>query len=168
MKRFLLLAVFVIFAGTTMAQKFAYIDSEYILDNIPAYESAEATLEKLSKQYQTSVENMYAEVEKMYKSYQAEVGKLSNDAKRTREDAIIAREQACKEQQQKYFGPEGELSKRRDALMKPIRDQIDNAIRQIAAAGGYAIIFDKASGDNVVFANPQFDLSNQVLKQLGL
>ena len=167
MKRFLLLSMFVILAGTTMAQKYAYIDSEYILTNIPAYKAAESTLEKLSKQYQTNLDNMYAEVEKLYKNYQAEAGRLSNEAKRSREDAIIAREQACKEQQQKYFGAEGEMSKRRDTLMKPIRDQLDNAIKQLALNGGYAIIFDKSGGDNIIYTNPQYDVSNQVLQLLG-
>ena len=167
MKRFLFLTILMVFAGTVMAQKYAYVDSEYILKNIPAFVSAESTLEKLSKQYQTTLENMYSEVEKMYNSYQSEAARLSAEAKRSREDAIIAKEKACKEQQQKYFGPDGELDKRREALMKPIRDQIDNAIKQMALAGGYAVIFDKAAGDNMIYTNPQFDLSDQVLKQLG-
>lgn len=167
MKKILLLAVFLIVAGATMAQKYAYVDMGYILNNIPAYAKAQENLGKISEQYQGELENRRAEIEKMYSAYQSEAGRLSADMKRKREDAIIASEKEYKELQKQYFGPEGTLAKKQEEMVKPIQDQVVNAVQSLATAGGYAVIFDKAAGLAMIYTNPQFDLSDQVLQKLG-
>ncbi|MBN2775878.1 MAG: OmpH family outer membrane protein [Prolixibacteraceae bacterium] len=161
------LAVFLLFAGTTFAQKFAYVDSEYILDNIPSYRSAQDQLDQLSSQYQKELESIHAELEQMYKDFQAESVLLSEDMKRKREDVIIGKEKEYKELQKKYFGPNGDLFKKRQSLVKPIQDDIFDAVQEIANDGSYAVIFDKAGGTSMLFTNPRYDLSDQVLEKLG-
>jgi len=153
--------------ATTFAQKFAFVDSEYILDNIPAYKAAQQQLEQLSAQYQKELESMHAEIEQMYKDFQSESVLLSDEMKRKREDVIITKEKEYKELQRKYFGREGDLFKKRQGLVKPIQDDIFNAIQEISTEGSYAIIFDKSSGVTLIYTNPKFDLSDQVLTKLG-
>ncbi len=149
------------------AQKIAFIDTEYILENIPAYTAAQDQLDQLSSQYQKELESMHAEVEQMYKDYQAESVLLSEDMKRKREDVIISKEKDYKQLQSKYFGPNGDLYKKRQGLIKPIQDDIFNAVQEISTDGGYAVIFDKAGGTTLFFTNPRYDLSDQVLEKLG-
>jgi len=149
------------------AQKFAFIDSDYILKNIPAFNAAQDQLDQLSKQYQKELETMYAEIEKMYKDFQAESVLLSEDMKRKREDVIITKEKDYKELQKKYFGPNGELFKKRQALVKPIQDDIFAAVQDITNEGAYAVIFDKSGSSTLFTTNPKFDLSDQVLQKLG-
>lgn len=168
MKKFILtiVAAFtLVIAGN--AQKFAFIDTEYIMDNIPAFNAAQEQLNQLSSQYQKELESMHAEVEQMYKDFQAESVLLSEDMKRKREDVIITKEKDYKMLQRKYFGPEGDLYKKRQALVKPIQDDIFAAVQEISTAGSYAVIFDKASGTTLFFTNPRYDLSDQVLEKLG-
>jgi outer membrane protein len=168
MKRLVLTLGFVlslVFAG--YAQKFAFIDSDYILKNIPAFNAAQDQLDQLSKQYQKELETMYAEIEKMYKDFQAESVLLSEDMKRKREDVIITKEKDYKELQKKYFGPNGELFKKRQALVKPIQDDIFAAVQDITNEGAYAVIFDKSGSSTLFSTNPKFDLSDQVLQKLG-
>jgi len=153
--------------ATTFAQKFAFVDSEYILDNIPAYKAAQQQLDQLSAQYQKELESMHAEIEQMYKDFQSESVLLSDEMKRKREDVIITKEKEYKELQRKYFGREGDLFKKRQGLVKPIQDDIFNAIQEISTEGSYAIIFDKSSGVTLIYTNPKFDLSDQVLTKLG-
>ncbi|MGV8090473.1 MAG: OmpH family outer membrane protein [Mangrovibacterium sp.] len=167
MKKILLIAVFFVAAGVAMAQKYAYVDMEYILNNIPAYAKAQEELGKISEQYQSELENRRAEIEKMYTAYQSEASRLSADAKRKREDTIIAAEKEYKELQRQYFGPEGTLSKKQEEMIKPIQDQVVKTIQSLAGAGGYAVIFDKAAGLAMIYTNPQFDLSDQILQKLG-
>ena len=168
MKRILLTAAFMIaVAGVSLAQKYAYVDMEYILNNIPAYAKAQEDLGKISEQYQAELEGRRSEIEKMYSAYQSEAARLSSDVKRKREDAIIGAEKEYKELQRQYFGPEGTLSKKQQELIKPIQDQIVKTVQTMAAAGGYAVIFDKAAGMAMIYTNPQFDLSDQVLQRLG-
>lgn len=150
-----------------MAQKYAFVDTEYILSNIPAYAAAQQQLDQISAQYQKELEVMHAEVEKMYQSYQAESVLLSDDMKRKREDVIISKEKEYKALQRQYFGPEGEVYKKREALVKPIQDDIFNAVQEIANEGAYAVIFDKAGSMSMLYTNPKFDLSDQVLQKLG-
>ena len=166
-KLFLTIAVFLVVAGTTFAQKFAFVDTEYILDNIPTYNSAQDQLDQLSSQYQKELESIHAELDQMYKDFQAESVLLSEDMKRKREDVIVSREKEYKELQRKYFGPNGDLFKKRQGLVKPIQDDIYNAIQEIANDGSYAVIFDKAGGTSMLFTNPRYDLSDQVLEKLG-
>ncbi|NQU84869.1 MAG: OmpH family outer membrane protein [Mariniphaga sp.] len=168
MKEVLLtIAIFLVIAGTTFAQKFAFVDTEYILENIPSYRSAQDQLDQLSSQYQKELESIHAELEQMYKDFQAESVLLSEDMKRKREDVIITREKEYKELQRKYFGPSGDLYKKRQGLVKPIQDDIFNAVQEIASDGSYAVIFDKSGGTSMLFTNPRYDLSDQVLEKLG-
>jgi outer membrane protein len=149
------------------AQKFAFIDSEYIMDNIPSFSAAQEQLNQLSSQYQKELESMHAEIEQMYGDFQAESVLLSEDMKRKREDVIISKEKDYKQLQRKYFGPSGDLFKKRQGLVKPIQDDIFNAVQDIANEGSYAVILDKADGTTLFFTNPRYDLSDQVLQKLG-
>jgi len=167
MKKILFVIAFLVVAGASMAQKYAFVDTEYILENIPAYTAAQSQLDKISQQYQKELETMHAELEKMYNDYQSEVVLLSDDMKRKREDVIISKEKEYKELQRQYFGPEGDLYKKREGLVKPIQDDIFNAVQDIANEGSYAVIFDKAGSMTMLYTNPKFDLSDQVLQKLG-
>lgn len=149
------------------AQKYAFVDSEYIRKNIPAFNNAQDQLDKLSKQWEKEVADGYAVVEQMYKSYQNEAPLLSQDMKTKREEEIITKEKEMKDLQNKYFGVEGDLFKKRQELVKPIQDEILKAIKDIAVEGSYAAIFDTSTGGNILFANPKFDISDQVLEKLG-
>ena len=154
-------------SAMAVAQKYAFVDSEYIRKNIPAFTAAQEQLDKLSKQWEKEVSDGYAVVEQMYKSYQSESPLLSNDMKTKREEAIITKEKEMKDLQNKYFGVEGELFKKRQELVKPIQDEILKAIKDIAVEGSYAVIFDSSTGGNILFANPKFDISDQILEKLG-
>jgi len=163
----LFIGFLILTSALAVAQKYAFVDSEYIRKNIPAFNTAQEQLDKLSKQWEKEVADGYAVVEQMYKSYQTESVLLSQDMKAKREEAIISKEKQMKELQNKYFGMEGELFKKREELVKPIQDEILKAIKEIAVDGSYAVIFDTASGGNILFANPKFDLSDMVLEKLG-
>jgi outer membrane protein len=168
MKKIIVLTVLMIAATLSgTAQKFAFVDSEYIRNNIPAFTAAQQQLDKLSEGWEKEVADGYAAVEQMYKDYQAEVVLLSQDQKKKREEAIIAREKEIKDLQNKYFGMEGELFKKREELVKPIQDEIIKAIKEISVEGSYAVIFDTSAGSDILFANPRYDLSDQVLQKLG-
>ncbi|HCM59771.1 MAG TPA: hypothetical protein DIS74_05260 [Bacteroidales bacterium] len=168
MKKIIIMTVIVLAATVTgTAQKFAFVDSEYIRNNVPAFTAAQQQLDKLSEGWEKEVADGYAAVEQMYKDYQAEVVLLSQDQKRKREEAIIGKEKEVKDLQNRYFGMEGELFKKREELVKPIQDQILKAIKEISVEGSYAVIFDTSAGSNILFANPRYDLSDQVLQKLG-
>jgi outer membrane protein len=168
MKRISVLTVIMILTtAAVMAQKYAFVDAEYIKKNIPVFTAAQEQLDKLSKQWEKEVADGYAVVEQMYKSYQNESVLLSQDMKTKREEAIITKEKEMKDLQNKYFGMEGELFKKREELVKPIQDEILKAIKEIAVDGSYAVIFDTAAGGNILFANPKYDISDQVLEKLG-
>ncbi len=168
MKKITVMMLLVLAATLTgAAQKFAFVDSEYIRNNIPAFTAAQQQLEKLSQGWEKEVADGYASVEQMYKDYQAEVVLLSPEQKKRREEAIITREKEIKDLQNRYFGMEGELQKKREELVKPIQDEILKAIKEISVEGSYAVIFDTSAGSNILFANPRYDLSDQVLQKLG-
>jgi len=167
MKRTILILAALTIGLGVWAQKFAYVDTEYILKKIPSYKAAQEQLDKLSEQYQKEIEEKYAEVDKMYKDYQTEKVLLTEEMKKKREDEIIARERQVKELQMKYFGRDGLLFKKREELVKPIQDQVFNAIKEIAVEGGYAVIFDAAASPNMIYTNPRFDKSEEVLQRLG-
>lgn len=168
MKKILsLLSVLVISAGFAVAQKYAFVDTEYILNNIPSYKAAQEQLDKTSQEWQQEVESQYAEIDQMYKDYQAEKVLLTEDMRKKREDAIINKERSVKESQKKYFGPEGMLYQKRQELVKPIQDEIYNAVKNIATENGYAVIFDTASGATMLYFNPRYDVSDEVLQKLG-
>ena len=154
-------------SAMAVAQKYAFVYSEYIRKNIPAFTTAQEQLDKLSKQWEKEVADGYAVVEQMYKSYQNESPLLSQDMKTKREEDIINKEKEMKDLQNKYFGVEGELFKKRQELVKPVQDEILKAIKDIAVEGSYAVIFDSSTGGNILFANQKFDISDQVLEKLG-
>jgi outer membrane protein len=162
-----LTVLFILSSAMAFAQKYAFVDSEYIRKNIPAFTSAQEQLDKLSKQWEKEVADGYAIVEQMYKSYQSESVLLSQEMKTKREESIVAKEKEMKELQNKYFGMDGDLFKKREELVKPIQDEILKAIKEIAVDGSYAVIFDTSTGGNILFANPKFDISDQVLEKLG-
>ncbi len=162
-----IIGLLVLSSAIAVAQKYAFVDTEYIRKNIPAFTTAQEQLDNLSKQWEKEVADGYAVVEQMYKSYQNEAPLLSQDMKVKREEAIITKEKEMKDLQNKYFGMEGELFKKREELVKPIQDEILKAIKDIAVEGSYAVIFDSAAGGNILFSNPKFDISDQVLEKLG-
>ncbi len=166
-KLILFLGLFLAFATSSYSQKFALIDMDYILKNISSYETANQQLEAVSKKWQTEVETAQQEVQNMYKTYQSEIVFLSADQKTKRENEIVAKEKAVQELKRKYFGPEGEVFKRREALVKPIQDDIYNAVKEISETKGYQLIIDRASATSVIFASPRIDISNEVLAKLG-
>lgn len=149
------------------AQKFAYVDTEYILGQIPEYKSAQAELDKISVQWQKEIEAKYAEIDKMYKAYQAEQILLTEDMKKKREGDIVAKEKEAKDLQKLRFGVDGELFKKRQELVKPIQDKVYNAVKSVAEKGGYSIIFDKAGDVTMLYASSKNDKSDEVLKQMG-
>ena len=166
-KIILFLGALILTSSLAVAQKYAFVDSEYIRKNIPAFTKAQDQLDQLSRQWEKEVADGYAVVENMYKAYQSESVLLSQEMKIKREEAIITKEREMKELQNKYFGMEGELFKKREELVKPIQDEILKAIKTIAAEGAYAVIFDSAAGGNILFANPKYDISDEVLAKLG-
>jgi outer membrane protein len=153
--------------GTSYAQKYAFIDMEYILGKIPAYEEGNKQLETLSKQWQEELDQAGREVEAMYKKYQADLVFLAGEEKTKRENEIVAKENEINTLRNKYFGQQGELFKRREAIMKPIQDSIYNAVKEIATANSYQAVVDRASATSVIFASPEIDISDQVLARLG-
>ena len=168
MKRMLTLAALLLCLSTAMqAQKFALVDMEYILSNIPAYERANEQLNQTSKAWQTEVEALNNEAQTLYKNYQNESVFLSEAQKKEREQAIVAKEKEAAELKKKYFGPDGELFKKRQSLLDPIQDEIYNAVKGIAQQRGFQLILDRASDNGIIFASPSIDISNEVLAKLG-
>ena len=149
------------------AQKFALVDMEYILKNIPAYERANEQLNQVSKKWQAEVDALTTEAQTLYKNYQNEVVFLSQEQKKAKQDAIVAKEKEAADLKKKYFGPDGELFKKRTALMTPIQDEIYNAVKDIAELRGYQLILDRASDTGIIFGSPKIDISSEVLRKLG-
>ncbi len=166
-KKILVSLLFTFMVSFGFAQKYAYVDTEYILGNVPAYKAAQEQIDQLSDQYQKELETLHTELDQIYKDFQAEALLLSDDMKRRREDVIVTKEKEYKKLQRQYFGPEGDLFQKRQSLVKPIQDDVFNAIQSIAEQGAYSIIFDKAGGMSMIYTNPKFDLSDQVLQKLG-
>ena len=167
MKRTLLLIVVCVAALTMHAQKFALVDMDYIFKNIPAYERANEQLAQVSKKWQAEVEALTTEAQTMYKTYQNEVVFLSAEQKKTRQDAIVEKEKQAADLKRKYFGPEGELFKKRNSLMNPIQDEIYNAVKDLADQHGYQLVLDRASDAGIIFGSPKIDISADVLRKLG-
>lgn len=149
------------------AQKFALIDMEYILRNIPAYERANEQLNQTSKKWQAEVEALNSQAQTLYKNYQNELVFLSAEQKKQREEAILAKEKEASDLKKKYFAPEGELFKKRKSLVGPIQDEIYTAVKGIAETKGYQLVLDRASDNGIIFASPSADISNEVLNKLG-
>jgi len=152
---------------TTQAQKFAYVDTDYILNKIPEFKQAQDKLDAISADWQKEIENKYTEVNQMYRAYQQEQVLLSDEMKVKREEAIINKETQAKQLQQKYFGPEGDLYLKRQELIKPIQDKIYDAIQQLAANNKYQVIFDSSSDLIMLYKNNNLDKSDEVLDLMG-
>ena len=168
MKKFLALALLLgAFSLTASAQKFALIDMEYILSNIPAYERANEQLNQISRRWQDEVEALDNEAKALYKNYQNEAMFLSETQKKEREEAIVAKEKEAADLKKKYFGPEGELFKKRESLMSPIQEEIYTAVKEISELRGYSLVLDRASDSGIIFGSPKIDISNEVLQKLG-
>jgi len=156
-----------LFSMPALSQKNAYVDTEYILSKIPAYENAQAKLDALSEGWKKEIETKYKEVETKYKEYQTEIALLSAEMKKQREDEIIKLENDANKLKEKYFGNEGSLYTKRQELVKPIQDEVYNAIKEIATEGNYGFIFDKAADMSLIYTDPRFDISDDILKKLG-
>lgn len=149
------------------AQKFALIDTEYILENIPEYEETNRLLEQKSQQWQAEVEKLSEEAKQLYKNYQSQIATLSETQRGKKEEEIVAKEKAVADLRRKYFGPEGELYKLREERMRPIEDDIYAAVKEIATRRGYAAVVDRASASSLIFVSPDIDISDEVLAKLG-
>ena len=167
MKKLVLLCSLAFFIVSLQAQKFAFIDSEYILSNIPEYQEAKKQLDALSDGWQKQIEKKYEDIDKMYKNFQAEEILLTDKMKNKRREEILKKEEEAKEFKKDKFGIEGELFKKRKELIKPIQEKIYKAVQQTANVGRYAIIFDKAGEATMVYTNPKYDKSDDILRRMG-
>lgn len=167
MRKVLVMMAMMLSAVAASAQKFALVDMEYILKNIPAYERANEQLNQVSKKWQAEVEALSTEAQTMYKNYQNEVVFLSQEQKKERQGAIMEKEKQAAELKRKYFGPDGELFKKRTSLMTPIQEEVYNAVKDIADLRGYQLVLDRASDTGIIFGSPKIDISNEVLQKLG-
>ena len=166
--------LFVVFCAVMMTlslsakgEQVVLVDMDYIMSAIPAYETANEQLDQISKKWQKEVEAILIEVQTMYKNYQTELVFLSDEMKKKREDEIIAKEKEANDLKRKYFAPDGELFKKREALVKPIQDEIYNAVQEICEQYGYQVVLDKSSTNNLIFASPKIDISDELLEKLG-
>ena len=168
MKKLLTFALFAFMAvAGAQAQKFALIDMEYILKNIPAYERANEQMTQQSKRWQGEIDELADEAEKLYKKYQSESPFLSDEQRVAREEEILAKETRASELKRLYFGPNGELFKKRESLMAPIQDEIYNAVKEVCEQKKYSMVIDRASAGSIIYASPNVDISNEVLAKLG-
>lgn len=168
MKKIALIAILaVVSAFAASAQKFALVDMEYIFKNVPSYEMANEQLNQLSQRWQKEVEAVATEAQTMYQNFLADKVFLTDDQVKAREEQIVAKEKEATELRYKYFGPEGELYKKRQSLLKPVQDDVYNAIKKVAEERGYQAIFDRASASDIIYASPRIDVSNEVLAKLG-
>lgn len=153
---------------TAQAQKYAIIDTRYILDRIPDYKTAQKQLDSIAANWQKDIDGRQAELDNMYKSYEAEQVMLSDDLKKKREDQLFNKEKDLRDLQRKRFGFEGDLFKKRQELVKPIQDKVYNAVQKMAVLRGYDFVLDKSEGITIIFADPKLDKSEDVLKDLGV
>ncbi len=167
MRKMMMMGLLALMALTANAQKFALIDMDYILKNIPAYERANEQLNQVSKKWQAEVEALNTEAATMYKNYQNEVVFLSQEQKKKRQEDIMNKEKESSELKRKYFGPEGELFKKRESLMTPIQEEIYTAVKDISELRGYSLVLDRSSDAGIIFGSPKIDISNEVLEKLG-
>ena len=168
MKRLLLIVSFLTLTFAVQAQRYAVIDTKYILNKLPEYKDADNKLEQISIQWQKDIDDKQAELNRMYKNYDAEQFMLSEELKKKRETELFNKEKEVRELQKRRFGYEGDLFKERQRLVKPVQDKVYNAIQKIAVARSYNFVLDKSEGITVIFADPKLDKSDDVLKELGI
>ena len=167
MKKLIITCLVAIVSLAAHAQKFALIDMEYIMKNIPAYERANEQLNQVSKKWQAEVEALSNEAATMYKNYQNEVVFLSQEQRKAKQETIMKKEKDAGELKKKYFGPEGELYKKRESLIAPIQEAVYNAVKELSEQRGYSLVLDRASDTGIIFGSPKIDISNDVLGRLG-
>ncbi|MBR5893044.1 MAG: OmpH family outer membrane protein [Bacteroidaceae bacterium] len=168
MKKFMLVTILALFAAVgAQAQKYALVDMEYILRNIPAYERANEQLDQQSRRWQAEIDQLVQQAQDLYKKYQSESMFLSDEQRAQREKEILDLEKRASDLKRQYFGPDGELYKKRESLMAPIQDEIYNAVKEISESKGYSMVIDRASAGSIIFASPKIDISNEVLSKLG-
>lgn len=168
MKKLLLLFVAMFLIGTSFAQRFAYVDSKYILENMPAFQEAQSELDALSKKWQETIEAKKQEIDRLQSAYEAEKILLTPDMKAKREQEIKNKKKEALDYQREKFGVDGELFKKRKELIQPLQDDIFNEIKELAKERSYAVIFDKGTNSNMLYSNPKYDKSDVILRKLGL
>ena len=168
MKKLILTTLLVAaFSGFSFAQKYAYVDTQYILDQIQEYKAAQEQLNDLSVTWQKEIEAKFAEIDQLYKSFQAESVLLPEDMKKQKEDDIVKKEKEAKDLQKKRFGKDGDLFKKRQELVKPIQDKVFNAVEEVAQKKNYSFVFDKAGSVSILYADPKLDISDEVLNGIS-
>jgi outer membrane protein len=168
MKRFFILAIALCFTSMVFAQRYAIIDTKYILDKLPDYKSAQKNLDDIASGWQKEIDKMQTELDKMYKDFDAEQVMLSDELRKKREDQLFIKEKTLRDQQRQRFGFEGDLFKKRQELVKPVQDKVYNAVQRLAVQRGYDFILDKSEGITVIFADPKLEKSEDVLRELGV
>lgn len=169
MKKIVLLAILGILMGNmAMAQRYAIIDTRYILDKMPEYSTAQKQLDDIAAGWQKEIDNKQAILDKMYREYDAEEVMLSEELKKKRQDQLFILEKELRDLQRQRFGFEGDLFKKRQELIKPVQDKVYNAVQKIATQRGYDFVLDKSEGITVIFADPKLDKSDDILKELGV
>jgi outer membrane protein len=169
MKKILIIACcMALFTSAVNAQKYAIIDTKYILDRLPEYKQAQKQLDDIAAGWQKEIDSMQAQLDRMYKDYEAEQVMLSEELRKKREDQLFIKEKTLRDQQRKRFGFEGDLFKKRQELIKPIQDKVYNAVQKTAVQRGYDFILDKSEGITVIFADPKLDKSEDILRELGV
>ena len=167
-KAFFFIGIAVLSSLTISAQRYAYVDTDYILKNLDSYQDAQKELDRISGQWQKEIEQRYEAIDRLYKAYQAEKVLLTEDMRKEREDEIIRQEEEAKSLQRQRFGVDGDLFRRREELIQPIQEEVFQAIKQVADGGGFSVMFDKAGQSNILYADPRYDKSDRVLSRLGV
>ena len=165
---FVALMVFGTAMGAKAQQRYAVIDTKYILERIPAYKEADAKLKLIGEQWQKEIDDLQIQLDKMYKNYESEQFMLTEALKKKREDELFEKEKQVRDLQKKRFGYEGDLFKERQRLIKPVQDKVYDAIQKIATSRSYDFVLDKSEGITIIFADPKLDKSDDVLKELGI
>ncbi len=168
MKKLLLSFCVLLVACSVQAQRYAIIDTKYILDKMPDYKGAQKILDDVASNWQKEIDASQTELDKMYKDYEAEQVMLSEELRKKREDQLFIKEKNLRDQQRGRFGFEGDLFKKRQELIKPIQDKVYNAVQKLAVQRGYDFILDKSEGITVIFADPKLEKSEDILKELGV
>jgi outer membrane protein len=168
LKNTILAVLFLILCNLSHAQKFAYVDTKYILSHVPEYQQAQSDVNKLSTQWQKEIETKYESIAKLESALQAEKILLTDEMRKKREQEIEQKKQEARDMQKAKFGVDGELFKKREELVKPIQDQIYEAIQDVASTSALMVVFDKANHSNMLYTNPKHDISDKVLKKMGL
>ncbi len=169
MKKFFLLATCTfLLVAFSQGQRYAIIDTKYILDKMPEYKTAQKSLDDMAAVWQKDIDAMQQDLDKMYKDFEAEQVMLSDELKKKREDQLFSKEKTVRDLQRKHFGFEGDLFKKRQELIKPVQDKVYNAVQKLAVQRGYDFILDKSEGITVIFADPKLEKSDDILKELGV